>query len=193
MVKKYFIYFILVFTACGKKDDFKVENYIDGEFKTTLLEMTFPYLAKLEHGVNYENRFDTINKSYFIERQKMHQFSFERYFITKDSVHYFLIWKVAPSRFVKKIAIGGRYKVDANGLFYDFEEIFNTPKMELDELKTKGDMLFAYMVEHGNVDAYLGDFLVVEFPDGNCMYGKGQSKWIIVNKPRWNGLLYKSN
>lgn len=175
----------LVIYACESKDKYAVENFIKQEDLNKNLEPIFPYIAKLEHGVNYENRFEDSCKEYFIKKQAEHKFSFERYFITKDSVHYFLIWKVAPSLYEKKLAIGGRYKKDANGKIIEFEEIFNTPKMKLDELKEKSFMLFNYMVENGNVDPYLADYNLVEFPDGKCVYNKENSRWILTDQERW--------
>jgi hypothetical protein len=189
---KIIILFVIggLFASCTdnvkvSKDEYAVENYIKKEELNKNLEPIFPYLAKLENGVNYNNRFDDSSKGYFIERQKFHKFSFERYFINKDSVHYFLIWKVAPSLYEKKIAIGGRYKKDAQGKIYAFEEIFNTPKMKLDELKEKSFMLFDYMVQNGNVEKFYGHYDLVEFPDGKCMYDKENSKWILTDNPRW--------
>lgn len=187
LIRKFFFAVVSVFTltACAHKDPYAVENYMKQEESLKNLVPIYPYIAKLESGVNYSNRFDSAQRAYFEEKQKVHKFSFERYYVTKDSVHYFLIWKVAPSLYEKKIAIGGRYKKDASGKIYAFEELFNTPKMKLDELKEKSFKLFDYMVENGNVDAYLGDFEMIEFPDGKCLYDKENHKWILTDNDRW--------
>lgn len=187
LIRKYLLLVVAVIAlfACDKKDPYAVENYIKPEDKLQSLVPLYPYLAKLENGVNYNNRFDSVQRAYFEEKQKVHKFSFERYYITKDSVHYFLIWKVAPSLYEKKIAIGGRYKKDANGKVYAFEELFNTPKMKLDELKEKSFELFDFMVDNGNVEAYWGDYDRIEFPDGKCIYDKENHKWIFTDNERW--------
>jgi hypothetical protein len=182
-MKRLNIYFsaalmILILAACS--DSYKVENFKEETNKN--LTPILPYISKLEHGVNYDNRFDTANAAYFQEQLKQLQFSFERYFIAPDSTHYFLIWKKAPSLYEKKIAIGGRFKKDKNGKIYAFEELFNTPKMKLDELKEKSFPLFDYMVKNGNVDKYVGDYLLIEFPDERCVYDKKGNRWVFVNQ-----------
>lgn len=168
--------------GCNSKEEYSADNYYTPEALKNNLFTILPYIAKLENGVNYENRFDASQKSYFEAQQNNFKFSMERYFITPDSTHYFLIWKIAPSLYVKKIAIGGRYKKDKNGKIYAFEELFNTPKMKLEELKEKSFPLFDYMVKNGNVDKYIGDYLLVEFPDNKCVYDKNKTRWIIVDQ-----------
>ncbi len=186
-ISSLFVLGILLLFSCSTKeeDKYAVENYIKKEDLSKNLEPIFPYISKLENGVNSSNRFADSNKVYFLEKNEGHKFSFEHYFITKDSVHYFLIWKVAPSLYEKKIAIGGRYKKDKDGNIVAFEEIFNTPKMKMDELKEKSFMLFDYMVENGNIEKFYGNYDLVEFPDGKCVYDKANSKWILTDNPRW--------
>ncbi len=179
-----YITLLLIFFAiasCSSDNQYNVENYKVETNKN--LPIVLPYIAKLENGVNYNNRFDSVNAKYFLGQQEIYKFSFERYFITPDSNHYFLIWKKAPSLYEKKIAIGGRYKKDKNGKIYAFEELFNTPKMKLDELKEKSFPLFDYMVENGNVDKYIGDYLLIEFPDERCKYDKKNSRWVFTGQP----------
>jgi hypothetical protein len=168
---------LLIIVGCGKKDKYAVENYFKKEENAEKIYPLLPYIAKLDLGVNYGNRFDPKNREYFETQLKDFKFSFERYFITTDSIHYFLIWKVAPSLYKKKIAIGGRFKKDKTGRIYAFEELFNTAKMPEEELKEKSFPLFDYMAENGNVDKYLGQYLLIEFPDANCVYDKKRSRW----------------
>ena len=171
----------LILLGCKGKEEYKVEDYYSEEELKINLSKIVPYIAKLENGVNYDNRFDTTKKDYFEEQQKNFKFSIEQYKITPDSNHYFLIWKVAPSLYKKKIAIGGRYKKDSSGKIYAFEEIFNTTKMPEEELKEKSFPLFDFMVKNGNVNKFLGDYLLIEFPDDRCTYDKESSRWVFVD------------
>ncbi|HVD96617.1 MAG TPA: hypothetical protein VNB90_00340 [Cytophagaceae bacterium] len=178
---------VSLFVSCKQeKKNYNVEGYLSKDAQEQELVQIRPYISKLEYGVNYNNRFSDTNKTFFDEQQKIYKFNFEQYYINNDSVHYFLIWKVAPSLYAKKIAIGGKYKKDANGKIYAFQEIFNTPKMKLDELKEKSYSLFDYMVENGNVDKFFGDYELVEFPDGRCLYDTTGHKWILTQNPRWD-------
>ncbi len=171
----------LTLLGCREKEEYNVGNYYsEAELKINLSKI-IPYIAKLENGVNYDNRFDSSKKDYFEEQQKTFKFSIEQYKITADSNHYFLIWKVAPSLYKKKIAIGGRYKKDSSGKIYAFEEIFNTAKMPEEELKEKSFPLFDFMVKNGNVNKFLGDYLLIEFPDDRCTYDKENSRWVFVD------------
>ena len=172
---------VAIMAGCSDKGGYDVSTYYSEEELKTSLAQIVPYIAKLENGVTYENRFDPSKKEYFDKQQADFKFSIEQYSITADSTHYFLIWKVAPSLYKKKIAIGGRYKKDAKGTIYAFEEIFNTAKMPVEELKEKSFPLFDYMVKNGNVNKFLGDYLLIEFPDNRCTYDKEKSRWVFVD------------
>jgi hypothetical protein len=183
-ISKWLVIFSLIFfcfiAGCDNSEKYNIDKYYSAADRDTLLTNILPYITKLDDGVNYGNRFNPENKNYFKQQQFRYKFSFEQYALTEDSIHYFLIWKVAPSLYQKKIAIGGRFKKDSNGKIYAFEELFNTWKMKTEELKEKSFPVFAYMVKNGNVDKYISDRELIEFPDDKCVYDKSQSRWRLI-------------
>ncbi|MCS6824743.1 MAG: hypothetical protein NZ529_10640 [Cytophagaceae bacterium] len=181
---------VFLFLSCDNRN-YDIESYYTKEQSDSLMFSILPYIAKLEKKVNYENRFNPEHKAYFMAKWADYKFQFKRYFITEDSTHYFLIWKVAPSLYEKYIAIGGRFKKDKNGKVIQFEEIFNTWKMKPDELEEKSFALFDYMVKNGNVDPFMKEEYLIEFPDDKVYYDKKECRWKVKNPTIVDSLLIK--
>ena len=175
---------MLVLMSCNKMTKYKVENYFtDDQVDTFMVRKLMPYVAELPPTATDSLRFDEKFRAHFI--RNLQYFPLKRYFITKDSLYYYLAWKQAPSIAGKEsIAIGGSFKLDKNGSIYDFLEFFNTYKMPAHELEKKGDELFTEMVEKGSVDRYIGNNDYIEFPnaDQTVYYDKRSIRWKLKSK-----------
>ena len=170
---------ILIIVGCDRSANYKVDNYYTKAESDSVLLQMMPYIADLPSGANDSTKFT----QKFRERYKLvmkNNYTMENYFINEDSVHYYLVWEMAPS--IEKIAIGGSFRLDENKNIYDFEEIFYTPKMLPEKLRPLGDELFGHLASTGNVDPYLGDYSKIEFPSHTVCYDKELHKWkICVN------------
>ena len=155
-------------------------DYFTNEQSNELLMKLIPYSAKLSKGYDFTRRFDTALDSFYV--QEIKKYKLERYFISeKDSTHYFLISREAPSLFEKRIAIAGKYKQSDKGAIINYEEAFWTFKMKLPELEEKGKILFHEYISGNDLSKYLpgkSNEEWIEFPDNYSYYNKTEQRWI---------------
>lgn len=94
---------------------------------------------------------------------------------------YFLVTKPARSLYEKRIAIGGRYVVDASDSLTHFEETFRTWKMTEDRLVPKSAFLFGKMVDGADLTPWTpehsGDEEYIEFPNSTITYDIQLRRW----------------
>ena len=171
---------LLVCISCDQhksEEKYKVKNYFTDTQRDSLLVTLVPYFADMLVGMEYKDRFDSTSREKF--KKILFNWSFERYYIDKDSNCYFIISELAPSAKVDdKIAIGGRYKLTSDGKIVQYEELFNTYKMPPEKLSKTSDLLMDEMVsKNGDVSKYIGDGETIEFPDAHVCYDKEKLKW----------------
>lgn len=155
-------------------------NYFTNQKSDELLMKLIPYSAKLPKGFDYTQRFDSALDSFYV--QEIKKYKLERYFFSeKDSYHYFLISREAPSLYKKRIAIVGKYKKDNDNKIVNYEEAFWTFKMKQDELDEKGKLLFHEYISGSDLSKYLpgkSNEEWIEFPDNYSHYDKNEQRWI---------------
>jgi len=171
---------LTVFTwSCAQKEEYNPVTYLSSEKQQQFLLKISRYIAKLLKHASHEQKFDSKYELYY--QQEMQKYEIQHYYISADSVHYFLVNRPAPSLYAKKVAIGGKMKYN-KGELVEYEEVFRTWKLKEKELKEKGKILFAAMVEKGNVDEYLPSKTQddwVEFPDSQNYFDKESRRWRI--------------
>lgn len=175
-MKKLILLILTISFLSSCRQSFKVDNYYTKAEQDSLMLKILPYIAKKPKGVqNGADRFLTRFDDYY--KAQLPKFSFQHYYIGRDSIHYFTIYKIAPSLYQKKIAIGGYLRLNKNGDITELEELYNTPKMKLEELDKKSKELFEEMTISGNVESFIGNDEYVEFPDKRCYYDKSANEW----------------
>ena len=145
-----------------------------------LLMKLIPYSAKLPNGYNYTQRFDKALDTFYVEEIKKYKLE-KYYFSENDSTHYFLVSRVAPSLYEKRIAIAGKYKINNRGDITNYEEAFWTFKMKLPELEQKSEVLFNDYVSGNDLSKYLPGKTNdewIEFPDAHSYYNKTEKRWV---------------
>jgi hypothetical protein len=174
-----FLVFISLGIASCETKKYSPETYLSEDTKNELLLKILPNFAHLPKGYTYERRFESSLNTFYTEEIK--KYKIQHYFISNDSVHYFMVNRPAPSLFEKRLAISGKFKIDQQGKISNYEEIFWTFKMKLPELQEKGQILFNEMVEGGNLAEYMPGKKAeewIEFPDNRVSYNKEQQKWV---------------
>ncbi len=181
------LYLLLLFavTSCKQSNPNSYEpgSYLSPDKQTRFLYSISRYTAKLPERVGHEQKFDSSYNRYYQEEMKKYQL--KHYYISPESTHYFLINRIAPSLYGKKVAIGGYLQYDTHGKISQYVEVFRTWKMKEEELKRKGEVLFTSMIEKGNVDQYLPQNTQedwVEFPDARNYYDKDSRRWKSVGQ-----------
>lgn len=174
-----FISFTIILNACSTKSSYDAVNNFDKIAEEKFLFKIMPLIAQRAPYSNDTTRFESrFDEHYKNELVKFDLISYQQ---QPDSSACFLIYKVAPSLKVKKIAIGGKIKI-VNDSIVEFEEVFNTPKMELKELDSKSSELFNELATQGNVKKYLGNADMIEFPDSRTCYDKAKLKWRFISE-----------
>lgn len=170
-----FISFSLTLLSCKQKYD--VNKYYSSSERDTLLTTIITYVYTLPQNATWETRFDAQYRKYYVSQ--LRKFKFEKYFIDQNNTHYYYI--IRPARAVQGNlrGVGGSFKLDANGRIVSFQEIFNTPVGDLNELRAKGDELFKWMVKTGNVNDYVKNSDYVEWPNAQSYYDTIRHEWLI--------------
>ena len=175
-----FLAIIAAYSSCSspsKKNYNPAIYYTESESSELLLKL-IPYSAKLPGGYNYTNRFDVVLDSFY--REEVKKYKLEKYYVLEnDSVHYFLLSRVAPSLYEKRIAIGGKFTKDATGKINNYEEAFWTFKLKLEDLKIKTMVLFSDYVDGKDLSKCQPENMEdwIEFPDKNNAYDKREQCW----------------
>ncbi|MFM7487257.1 MAG: hypothetical protein ACKO13_10105, partial [Cytophagales bacterium] len=155
----YVLILAMLVTACSK--GYKPTDHLTGKEQDEFVWKIIRYIAKPPEVSNLSKpeRFYKGYDPYYQEQQARHRL--DAYFI-KDDVHYFLISRQAPSIVVKRVATGGRLKLDAKGNLLEYEEVFRTWKMTEEMLQKKSMKLFDLMVKGEPLEKYRTKYT---FPD----------------------------
>jgi len=165
--------FILLF-ACkpnNKEQDLSMQNYYSIYKNDSLLVNIVSYIDKLPENVKEENRFDSANRSYYLEGFKT-RYQFVNYYISQDSTHYFAAFVKTASLYNKKRLVAGKFKIN-NNLITDFEEVLITKKLQVEKLNSLKDSLFTQILENKATN-----HPEIEWPNEKTSYSKLNHSWI---------------
>jgi hypothetical protein len=169
---------VSILQSCNRKKDYNPESYLSVKEKDRVLMSIIRYLGKTPENVALTERFDSKYDAHYLDIASRHRF--DQYYMDDEGTHYFLISRPAPSLFEKRVATGGKLKFDENGNLIEYEEVFRTWKMEVEDLNAKGFLLFDLMVNGKDLRPYyrknsLEEY--IEFPDDHNYYDKTERIW----------------
>ncbi len=157
------------------------KHFTDAASVDSFLYRIARYVAPLVKQASHENKFDSRFDELYLHGVKA--LRLEAYHAASDGYQYFLVSRIAPSVKEKRVATGGRLKLDgATGDIVGYEEIFRTWKMEEPVFTSRTALLFEKMVSGEDLSPYYtvntGDSsLYIEFPDEHTIYDKQQRVW----------------
>jgi hypothetical protein len=160
-------------------EPYKVENYFPGDLKDTLLTNMVTFIYKRPTASTNKTRTNPEFRGYYVKNAPFFRYAYHH--MTADSIHYFYLIRPARSVDGDKRGVGGKFKVNDKLELIEFEEIFNTQVLGEKELEEKGLTLFEEMVNRGNVDRYLTDKELIEWPDDRLKYHKEMREWRYVD------------
>ena len=172
------LFILLIAHSCTIKRDYSPDAHLSVKEKDKVLMSIIRYIGKAPENVDRAEIFNSKYDSHYLDIASRHQF--EHYYINDNGTHYFLISRPAPSLFGKRVAIGGKLKLDKNGGLIEYEEVFRTWKMKEEDLKRKGQLLFDLMVNDKDISAYYranSSEEYIEFPDEHNYYDKVDRMW----------------
>ena len=167
------IIFLLITCKPGNKYD--ISSYHGQETIDTLLVNLVTLVGVKPKATDWETRLVPEHRRYYINHAK--QFSFDRYFISPEGVHYFFMVRPARHAEGNQRGVGGKFKLTEDLQIAELEELFNTPVMPYEEIISKGRTIFEEMIVTGNVEKFLKDKDYIEWPDGRLKYDKSKNEW----------------
>lgn len=160
-------------------EHYDVAEYFSGNQKDTLLANMVTYIYRRPAKAKVEDRADPKYRGYYVRSSKLFEYVYHT--VTEDDVHYFYL--IRPARNLERNfrGVGGRFTVNEDLELVTFEEIFNTTIMDVPSLREKGLILFEEMFIEGNVDRFLSDQNLVEWPDHRLKYNTERREWRYVD------------
>ncbi len=175
-----YIFILLLSLGCDKKPKYNLLEYYSQNEVDTLMTNILTYVAKKPKTADWKTRHEPRFRKYYI--QQVPQFQMKYFHITEDSIQYYYMIRPARSNNKgTKRGAGGKFVTGSNLEISDFEEIFNTPVMATDSLEIIGEKLFSEMVEKGNIDQFINNKKLVEWPDERLKYDKTINEWVYLN------------
>ena len=154
------------------------EKYSEEEsesFKYSIIR----YLGKLPGKADHTTKFDSIFDSHYINLAKQHDLVYRDQ--SADTV-YFLVTRIAPSMYEKKVAIGGKMVYDKDSSIVYYEEVFRTWKMLIPELAEKSAILYSNLIQGKDLSPYYTKnskgMEYIEFPDDDVTYDTTKRLWV---------------
>ena len=166
---------LLFLTACRK--DYNPNAHLSPQEQYDQVWKIIRYISKPPENLAFEERFYKGYNPYYEEQMKLHRL--DAYFI-EDGIHYFLISRRAPSLKEKRVATGGRLKLNKEGEVISYEEVFRTWKMEDKEQIGRSLLLFDKMIKHESLEPYLtknSKEEYIEFPDDRVFFDTTARQW----------------
>lgn len=176
---KYFSFllgFFILLSACSPTDKYHISHYYNDEVRDTILTNIIVNIYKVPRGVSKADKHKPEFRKLYISQ--VGNFEFLRYFIDSDGVHYFYLMRPARSAGDLRRGVAGKYRMDEQYNLLEFEEIYNTPMLEADLVKSRGEELWADLMYFKNVDRYLRNEEYIEFPNSRVKYDKVLKEWV---------------
>lgn len=160
-------------------EHYNVEEYFPGRQKDTLLTNMVTYIYRRPADATVETRTDPRYRSFYVRSAERFEYVYHE--MDDSGTHYYYL--IRPARNLERTfrGVGGRFTTNENLELVTFEEIFNTTIMDLPSLREKGLLLFEEMLHEGNVDRFIADQNLVEWPDHRLKYNKERREWRYVD------------
>jgi hypothetical protein len=158
---------------------YNVERHFTGDTKDTLLANMVTFIYKRPTAAINRDRTEAQFRPYYVKHAAA--FNHLYHHVDGDSTHWYYLIRPARSVEGDKRGVGGRFRTNDQLEMVEFEEIFNTRILPEQQLIEQGAILFEEMVATGNVDAYLENKELIEWPDGRLFYSKEKREWRYVD------------
>ena len=165
----------IIAVSCGRKDFYSPETYYSQELIDSLMVDVVTYMGKMPRSADNISRHDSIHREYYTEMSQEYQL--HKLFVHEDGSHFYYIIRPARHPLGNRRGVGGKFYLDENKQILDFEEIFVTPIANEEDIAALAEKLFMELIESGNVDKYLSDRNIIEWPDDRCHYDFEKKEW----------------
>lgn len=162
------------FVLFPPKDRYHIDRHIPKEEQDTLIVNIVTLMGVKPRNTNYITRHEPQYRNFYIQQAR--NYYIYRYFIDEYEMHYFYMIRPARHPLGNRRAIGGKYLLGEDLELLNYQEVFVTQVLEEDYLREIADDLFIALIE-GNIEEYLGNRLIIEWPDDRLKYDKEKQEW----------------
>lgn len=173
----------VLFISCKSEKTINTDPYAyltdkqQREFKYSIIRWAGKRAPKVTDSTLFDPQFE----GYYKKLAALHELK-SYYIDSLTGFHYFMLYRIAPSVHVKKVALGGRLKYDDENNISYYEEIFRTYKMPEPELDMKATRIFRDLIQTNSIDKYLFKNTqpeeYIEFPDEETYYDIDNRRWV---------------
>jgi hypothetical protein len=175
------LFFVLLFLAagCQPKDPYDVSKYYSLSEQERVLAAIVTYILDAPPLTKMQDRFNEKHHGYYAAAAAT--FQIDKYFISKEGLHYFYVIRPTPNP-AEKRGVGGHFRMNGDFRVSDFREEFVTPILPEAEVKGRCGFLFDEMVK-GTLSQYLEMPSYVQWPNAITYYDSSTYEWKL--KPRY--------
>lgn len=156
-------------------DEYDVEQYFPGMQRDTLLTNMVTYIYRRPAEATIATRTHPRFRNYYVKSAE--RFEYVYHHMTEDGHHYFYVIRPARNLEGTSRGVGGKFTTNENLELVTFEEVFNTTVMDEVDLRERGLLLFEEMIAEDDVDRFLSDHTLIEWPDQRLQYNKELREW----------------
>jgi hypothetical protein len=165
----------ITLASCTTNDKYDVASFYEAPAQDSILTSVITYIYTAPPYVLMKDRFKGEYRKYYTSL--VTKFSINKFYVAEDGTHFYYV--IRPGIKVgDKRGVGGYFKMNKNFQLSDFHEIFVTPVMPEEEIKTKGAFLFDKMVK-GEVKEYLKMKSYVQWPNPASEYDTTKHEWVL--------------
>ena len=165
----------LFFNTCqDHKKNYSFDRNFNKQQRDSLLVDMVTLIGKKPKTADYITRHEPRFRDYY--RQLSQHFSMEFFHQANDTCYYYMI---RPARSVRgnQRGVGGKFTLNGDGNIAYFEESFNTPVYDREELELIGWRLFREMIEKRSISDLLWNVDYIEWPDDRLKYDLEKREW----------------
>lgn len=170
----FFLAFLIL--ACDS-DKYQTQKYLSDIQRDSLLVNIITFVSLPVNDSNNKTKFDVKYRESYAKT--INQFELINYYPAPNGWNYYFLTRPVGNSSKFKRGVLGKFKLNNKSLFpTQFEEIANTPHLEQETLKIRGEYLFKAMVLKGNLDEQMQMKQYIEWPDKHLNYDKTINEWI---------------
>lgn len=178
-LRKLILFVTLIFVGCNGRRDYNPATYLTPVKQDEVMWKVIRYMARPPENLTFEERFYKGYDDHYHEQMALHRL--DAYYIGDDEINYFLVSRRAPSLTEKRVAIGGKLRLNKDGSLVEYKEVFRTWKMVPDTLAKRSAVLFDKLVNGGDLTPYYTKnskgVEYIEFPDDITYFDVSTRVW----------------
>lgn len=160
--------------SCHSKDE--AAYYFSKSDQDSLLVNIITLVAENAPGANDSTRFQPQFRKYYAD--KIANFSLDKLEKTENGYYYFMLNRPVGHLTQYRRGVVGKFKLKEGSLRpTSFEEVVNTPHLDIETLKVRGTFLFNELVKNNQLTIYIPLKHYVEWPDSTLKYSTKYNRW----------------